>query len=156
MKQREHGTGSGAGVGPERPTLKRVRDGRAVSRVRHKVEISGEERQGEVGVHPRSPAGRAEGVRSGREVSDQLSGIGVATEHQHDAHALRLPRLAKRHRDRSEPDAHGHHRGWPAPHRWVSGEARQRVANDQGVIRPEPLRPEGGKLGDSHGEPGSS
>ena len=156
LKQGEHGACPGAGVGAERSTQERVRDRRAIARVGHEVKVPGEECQGEGRVHARSSAGRTERVRACREVPDQLPGIRVASERQHDAHALRLPGLAKRKRDRAEADAHGQHRRGSGPHRRVGGEARERVADDHGVIRPEPLCPKGGQVGDSHREAGPS
>ena len=134
--------------------MERVRDRRAVARVGHEVEVPGEERQGEGRVHVRSSADGAERVRACREVPDQLPSLRVTSERQHDAHALRLPGLAKRKRDRAEADAHGQHRRGSAPHQRVGGEACERVADDHGIVRPEPLRPKGGQVGDRHREAG--
>ena len=154
-EERQHGPGAGTGVGRSGMALEHRVDGGAVARVGQQIQVPREERSGQGRIH-RGPTCRPiEGVPAGGEVPHELPRIGVATERDRQADAIRQSGLRERQGNGPEPHAHGDHRDGPRSDGRVRDETLERVADDPCVIRPEALRFQRRELGNGHCEAGA-
>ncbi len=149
----QHRAGLGAGRGRQRPAPQRLRDRRPVAGIVDQVQVRGQEALREGGGHGHPASGVAEAVRPRREEADQLPGVGVAAQRQHEAHPGLDRGVAERQRDRRQPDAHRDDAHRSRPNLAAGGDRADGLPDRAGVVRPEPFRTEAREVRGRDDEP---